>query len=119
MSDHKAVDLAAVILEDAGFEVVTAENGKAAFEALDDDGEPFCALVTDIDLGVGPDGWAVATRARSLKASLPVIYVTGASGHLWKSNGVRDSMLISKPFHLAQILDAIRALLRKSGTSCG
>jgi DNA-binding response OmpR family regulator len=104
-------ELATTILEDAGFDVVTAENGAAAFVALDETGEPFCAMVTDIDLGDGPDGWAVAKRARELSKGLPVVYVTGASAHRWQAEGVARSLLIKKPFTPSQILDAIRSVL--------
>jgi DNA-binding response OmpR family regulator len=62
-----------------------AVNGHAAFETLKKDGSPFCAMVTDVNLGAGPDGWAVAKRARELNETLPVIYLTGASGHQWQS----------------------------------
>jgi CheY-like chemotaxis protein len=62
-----------IILEDAGFKVVTAENGTAAFESLDHDGSPFCAIVTNVNLGHGPDGWAVAKRGRELNRTLPVV----------------------------------------------
>jgi len=74
-------EIAAMTLEDAGFNVVIAESGAAAFDALDDNADPFCAVVTDVNLGTGPDGWAVARRGRELNHFLPVIYVSGASGH--------------------------------------
>jgi two-component system, OmpR family, response regulator len=61
-------------LEDAGFEVVVAENGAAALEALDHNPDPFCAILADINLGPGPDGWEVARRARELNRELPVVY---------------------------------------------
>jgi DNA-binding response OmpR family regulator len=104
-------EFAAVILEDAGFEVVTAENGDAAFLALDDERKPFCAVVTDVNLGDGPDGWAVAKRGRELNRELPVVYVTGASGHQWQSEGVPHSLLVKKPFTSTQIIKAIRSVL--------
>jgi CheY-like chemotaxis protein len=108
-------ELVAVILEDAGFEVVTAENGVAAFHALDDRGEPFCGMITDINLGQGPDGWAVAKHGRELNRTLPVIYVTGAGGNQWQSEGVPHSLLIKKPFTSQQILEAIFSLLKIPG----
>jgi two-component system OmpR family response regulator len=111
-------ELAAIILEDAGFEVVTAENGKAAFEAFDDDGSPFCALVTDINLGAGPDGWAVAKHGRELNRTLPVIYVTGASGYQWNAEGVPQSVILRKPFTSAEILNALRSLLGNAASRC-
>jgi len=104
-------EFAAVILEDAGFEVVTVENGAAAFLALDEKREPFCAMVTDVNLGDGPDGWAVAKHGRVLNRDLPVVYVTGAGGQQWQDEGVPNSLLVTKPFTPAQILQAIRSVL--------
>jgi DNA-binding response OmpR family regulator len=105
-------EIAAVILEDAGFEVVTAEDGAAAFLAMNESGEPFCAMVTDINLGDGLDGWAVAKRGRELDHTLPVVYVTGASSHQWEAEGVPRSLLLQKPFTPDQILNAVRSVLR-------
>ena len=102
-------------LEDAGFNVVIAENGAAAFDALDDNADPFCAVITDVNLGAGPDGWAVARRARELNHTLPVIYVSGASGHEWQANGVPNSVIVAKPFSPTQIVLVISTLLMKAG----
>jgi DNA-binding response OmpR family regulator len=111
-------ELAAVILEDAGFEVVTAEDGRAAFEALDGDGSPFCAIVTDVNLGNGPDGWTVAERGRQLNKNLPVVYITGASAHQWRSNGVPNSLMVRKPFTSAEVIEALRTLLGSAEGRC-
>src|ERR1700733_7093714 len=108
-------ELVALVLEDAGFEVVTAENGVAAFHALDDSGEPFCGMITDINLGQGPDGWGVAKHGRELDHDLPVVYVTGASSHHWQSEGVPHSLLLKKPFTPSQILFALRSVFRIGG----
>jgi len=106
-------ELVAAGLEDAGYDVAVAENGTAAFDALDNDADPFCAIVTDVNLGTGPDGWAVANRARELNQDLPVIYVSGASGHEWRSKGVPHSIMLTKPFTVAQIVNAISSLMNK------
>jgi DNA-binding response OmpR family regulator len=108
-------EIATMTLEDAGFNVVSAENGVAAFDALDDNADPFCAVVTDVNLGAGPDGWAVARRARELNHLLPVIYVSGASGHDWQAHGVPNSVMIGKPFSATQIILVISTLLMKIG----
>jgi DNA-binding response OmpR family regulator len=106
-------ELSAGELEEAGFKVVVAESGTAAFDALDGDADPFCAIVTDVNLGAGPDGWEVARRARELNNTLPVIYVSGGSGNEWQSKGVRNSIMIVKPFKIMQIVSAISTLLKK------
>ena len=104
-------ELSAAALEEAGFNVMVAESGAAAFDALDGNADPFCAVVTDVNLGDGPDGWEVARRARELNNTLPVIYISGASGHDWKSKGVQNSIMIAKPCTIAQITNAISSLL--------
>jgi len=97
-------------LEDAGFEVVVAVEGRAALNALKD-AVPFSVVITDINLGSGPDGWEVAKRAREVSGALPVIYVTGAGGHDWQAKGVPDSIMIGKPFNPDQLVAAVGSLL--------
>lgn len=59
-------------------------------------------------------GWEVAVRARELKPDLPVVYVTGDSGHEWASRGVPGSVVVSKPFAPAQIVVALASLANQS-----
>jgi DNA-binding response OmpR family regulator len=106
-------ELSALALEEAGFTVMVAESGIAAFDVLDGGTYPFCAIVTDVNLGPGPDGWEVARRARELNNTVPVIYISGASGHEWQSKGVQNSIMIAKPCTITQIVSAISSLLKK------
>jgi DNA-binding response OmpR family regulator len=110
-------EMSVMALEDAGFVVVRAENGAAALEALDDDASSFCVVVTDIDLGAGPNGWDVARRARELNGSMPVIYLTGAASADWQAQGVRNSVLIGKPFTPTELVGAVGTILKRRGTT--
>jgi DNA-binding response OmpR family regulator len=108
-------------LEEAGFVVVSADSGKAALEVLGSgiDGPgalSIRAVVTDVNLGSGPDGWAVAKRAREMNHDLPIIYVTGAAGGEWTTNGVTDSVMVIKPFPPGRIAALLSWLLNLSGT---
>ncbi len=96
---------------DAGFEVHVLSNGADAMVFLDS--RPDCprGLVTDINLGAAPDGWQIGRRARELSATIPVIYMSGDSGHEWGIRGVAESMMVQKPFHATQVVSAMRALL--------
>jgi CheY-like chemotaxis protein len=124
MSEHRAVlyvedeaiirEFLVMALEDAGFEVVAAENGAAALEALDHNTNPFCAIVTDIQLGAGPDGWEVARRGRQLNHLLPVVYLTGAGGADLSAKGVSNSRMITKPFNFDEVIQAVIALIGKA-----
>ena len=49
-------------LVEAGFEVVVNSDGRQALAELNTDASRFCAVVTDIRLGRGPDGWVGGFR---------------------------------------------------------
>ena len=109
-------DLVEASLREAGFDVLLASSGTEALKLL---GPPngLRGLITDINLGDGPDGWEVAARARELTSGLPVVYVSGASEGEWTSRGVPQSVMIAKPFAPAQIVVAISSLLVSADTA--
>ncbi|MBC8050897.1 MAG: response regulator [Chitinophagales bacterium] len=102
-------------LKEAGFEVDIASNGEEALAKLSN-GEDFRGLITDINLGKGPNGWDVAREARSRQNSLPVVYVSGDSDKEWSEKGVPLSVMIAKPFAPAQVVVAVSSLLVKADT---
>ncbi len=103
-------------LSEAGFDVVIAEDGARALAIIDASEHAFRGLVTDVNLGRGPDGWQVARHAREQLDALPVVYVSGDSGHEWASKGVPHSTLVAKPFAPAQIVVALAMLMNSSDT---
>jgi DNA-binding response OmpR family regulator len=98
-------------LVDAGFAVETADSGSDAMAAIDAGTHIFAGLITDIRLGDGPNGWAIARRLRELDPRIPVVYMTGDSAADHRSHGVTGSRLVQKPFATAQIVTAMAALL--------
>ncbi len=98
-------------LQDAGFAVVLAMSGEDGVGILEDAKQAVIALIIDVNLGPGMDGWEVARHARALHPDLPVIYVSGKEGHEWTVQGVPHSVMISKPFAPAQIVVAVSSLL--------
>ena len=109
-------DLLEASLTDAGFEVVEVSCGTKALAHFDADAARFRAVITDIRLGAGPDGWAVARRARELVPTMPVVYMSGDSSHEWSSKGVPNSLMVAKPFAPAQIITAVSTLLNAADT---
>lgn len=103
-------------LAEAGFEVVSVSNGTEALAKLDEDGSSFRAIVTDIQLGTGPDGWKVARHARELMHEMPIVYMSGGRSHDWAVMGVPCSIMVPKPFAPAQIVTAVATLLNKADT---
>ena len=105
--DAILLDTGVVALEDGGFRVLGAKSGEQAITELEKPDAAFKALVTDIDLASGATGWDVARRARELIPDLAVIYVSGASSQDWTSKGVPGSVMLTKPFALAQLVVAV------------
>jgi CheY-like chemotaxis protein len=98
-------------LGSGGFEVITARNGEAALSILACDQNRVTGLITDIRLGVGVDGWALARQARELIPDICVVYVTGDSVGDWSAQGVPGSIVLQKPVADAQLLTGIAMLL--------
>ncbi len=98
-------------LADAGFELVVAASGQQAMDEIQADAARFRAVVADIRLGRGPDGWEVARCAREAAPEMPMVYVSGDSAHDWTAKGVPNSVMVPKPFVAAQIITAISTLL--------
>jgi DNA-binding response OmpR family regulator len=98
-------------LEGAGYRVLIAEDGLTGAAALADSVQVVSALITDIRLGNGPDGWRLAQQARTKRPTLPTLYVTGDSAHEWSSRGVSGSVLLQKPFAPTRMLAELSAVL--------
>ena len=115
--DMMTQDNVETCLREAGFEVLAASDGSQALDLLGRPNGALRGVITDINLGDGPDGWDVARRARELIGGLPVVYVSGASEAEWTSKGVPGSVMIPKPFAPAQIVVAISSLLVSTDTT--
>jgi DNA-binding NtrC family response regulator len=90
-----------------GFNTKSVYCAFAAIEALGR-GDRLSALVTDINLGPGADGFEVARRARAAYPGLAVIYISGAERLRYASEGVEPSEFICKPFEPSQIVEALQ-----------
>jgi CheY-like chemotaxis protein len=94
-----------------GFQVETADSGLDAFKQLGSDASRFQAIITDIQLDNGPNGWDVARRARELAPAIPVVYMTATCEHEWIARGVVRSVIVRKPFTLPQMRVALSTLI--------
>ena len=106
-----------IALSENGFEVVVAGNGEEALAELDADGARFKGVVTDIRLGAGPTGWDIGHRAREVVSGIPVVYMSGDSSHEWSANGVPESVMLQKPFVIAQLTTALATLLNQASNA--
>jgi two-component system cell cycle response regulator CpdR len=97
-------------LEKAGYDVIAYENGEEAFERLKTD--PFTLLLTDI---VMPkmDGIELARRASELDPELKIMFITGFAAVVLNSDvaAPTDARVLSKPFHLRDLVREVDRLL--------
>ena len=98
-------------LTEGGFEPAIAASGEEAVTLLKGGQTNYRALVTDINLLGRIDGWEVARQAREIDPDFPVIYITAANADQWASQGVPNSVLVTKPFAPAQLVTAVAHLL--------
>lgn len=109
--DPTIIEVLETGLTDGGYEVVKVRNGTDAIKEIEAGAARFRAIVTDVKLGPGPDGWEVAARARELAPHMPIVYMSGDSTQDWASKGVPGSVILAKPFAPAQLVTAVSALV--------
>jgi len=97
-------------LAKAGYEVIAFANGKEAHERLQE--EPFSLLLTDI---VMPqmDGIELALRASELDPQIKIMFITGFAAVTLNTNSraPKNARVLSKPFHLKDLVREIDRLL--------
>jgi CheY-like chemotaxis protein len=98
------------VLTEAGFATDIVSSGEEALTLLMGGLKRPNALVTDVRLRGRLSGWEVARRIREKAPSFPVVYVT-AYDREWPSEGVPNSIVISKPFRTEQLVTAVSDLL--------
>jgi len=97
-------------LQNAGYDVASFDNGLSAYNRLRE--EPFELLLTDI---VMPemDGIELARRATELDPDIKVMFITGFAAVALNpdSQTPKDAKVLSKPFHLRELVNEVEKLL--------
>ncbi len=97
-------------LQTAGYDVISYDNGLAAYQRLRE--EPFELLLTDI---VMPemDGIELARRATELDPDIKIMFITGFAAVALNgdSSTPRQAKVLSKPFHLRELVNEVGKML--------
>jgi two-component system OmpR family response regulator len=112
--EEMILELLSGSLRFAGFDVVTAVSGAEALRAVTAS-RPDLVLL-DVMLPDG-DGFEVVRRLRSSGPDVPVIFVTARDGVQERVAGLALGAddYVTKPFSLDEVLERIRAVLRRTG----
>ncbi|MCU1751250.1 response regulator [Pseudomonas sp. 6D_7.1_Bac1] len=95
------------VLEELAFKVLEADSGKAALALIEDSAQTIDLLMTDVGLP-GMDGRELATQARVLRPTLPILFASGYA----ESIEVPERMsVIGKPFSIEQLRDKVLSML--------
>lgn len=108
------LETASETLQESGYNVFTAENGKEAFQIYESKSSQIDLVVTDLMMAEG-DGFELIRSVRSVDTDVPIIAASGMATH--KSQEALDAganIFVSKPFTAEKLLSAIHDTLPKS-----
>jgi DNA-binding NtrC family response regulator len=109
--ENTVIQLMTVALTRSGYHVEAAEDGDAAWEALQ--ANPYDLLITDNKMPK-VTGIELVKNLRSARMALPVIMVTGTipTHELAQDPSLQLAATLEKPFAIADLLDSVENVLR-------
>ncbi len=105
-------------LEKAGHRVTPCADGLAAYKAAEDFGKTVDLLLADIVMP-GMDGIELSQRVSQLYPHIKILFITGFSAVAMGAGlGNNDNTkILSKPFHLNDLVKQVNDILSKSSTA--
>jgi DNA-binding response OmpR family regulator len=116
--------LNAEVLQNSGYHVDTAEDGKAGWEALHatrHSPESYALLITDHDMP-GLSGLALIRKVRAARMALPVIIATGTfptEDLMTRYPWLQPVATLAKPYSVQQLLGTVETVLRTTDGAGG
>ena len=98
-------------LSDDGFEVLEAADAQEALNQVCGRGD-IAAMLTDINLPGGADGFALARAVRVIRPGLPIVYASGRYAEADHGKVVEGARFLAKPFTPSLAAAVLRDLMR-------
>ncbi|WP_119462460.1 response regulator [Rhodospirillaceae bacterium SYSU D60014] len=109
--DQEVRNLAVSILQELGYTVLEAENGRVALHILDEQG-PVHLLFTDVVMSGGLSGPDLAAEAIKRRPDLKVLFTSAYAGQFVKESTLpNQGRLLRKPYRDHEMACAIRSAL--------
>lgn len=118
VDDEDAVrNLAAMVLEEGGYQVLKARHSDEALILLDSYKEPVHLLLTDVKMDPFLTGCELAKCIRLLRPDIVVLYVSGFASHPMVQQEVDESRatFLAKPFSAKDLLSKVQESLVTAG----
>ncbi len=111
--EYLIADILGYAMEDEGYMVVKASNGRRGLEVLDRERPEL--VITDFMMPV-MDGleFARAIRARPGSAELPIILMSGAQGSVGRASPELFAAVFDKPFDINLVIAKVKKLIGPS-----
>ena len=108
------LELAREILENKGYNVLTANNGTEAMKILNNENS-INMLFSDVVMPGGINGYELAEKAIKLNPSIKILLASGYAGKAIKETAVNqvlfDKDMLNKPYSQSELLTTIRKIL--------
>ncbi|MDB5373261.1 MAG: uncharacterized protein JWP04_1903 [Belnapia sp.] len=105
--------------ESIGLDVLEAAAAPEALDILRNPARQIDVLVTDLDLGAGDDGLALAAMARREKPGLRVVYATGSPERFIGYRLADWEQVFLKPFDTSLLGTAVSAMVEAEARKRG
>lgn len=115
-NEPAVLNLVELILEAAGYAVITACNGRQALAFCTNRNQTIDLLLTDINMP-GISGLELACRVSEIRPHLPVMFMTGSRADspgielLRREGPFSDCDVISKPFTSTELLGEVSGIV--------
>ena len=114
--DDRAVrELTVRVLHEAGYQVISAENGEVALQLAAECDRRIDLLVTDVIMP-GMDGKRLADALAAATPGLRILFVSGYTANVLARHGVLNERtdFLEKPFARGSLLRRVRAVLDRA-----
>lgn len=103
------------LLEDEGYDVLVASNGKLALQMLQGNASPVSLVILDV-LMPNLDGFDMLQKIREEGEGVPIVFLSARSEPEARAEGLRLGAddYIAKPFDPSELLARVAAVLRRT-----
>ena len=113
VEDNESVrEVAAAMIEEMGFEIITATNGHEGLKMIDENRD-IDLVLSDVIMAGGMNGPELAAKAIKLRPDLRILFMSGyAPGSVRQMQDLPDSIeLVNKPFTRNDLTEKVKKAL--------